>query len=90
MKKLRQDKHGYAWIPLADPREFLIGIAVLIGAILILWFAGWLFIALAGLLLFLGAICVLQMIPPLRGIPGLVVGSVLIALATAIYLIAPH
>ncbi len=90
MKKLRQDEHGYAWIPLADPREFVIGIAVLIGAILILWLAGWLFIALAGLLLFLGAICVLQMIPPLRGVPGLAVGSVLIVLAMIVFLMAPH
>jgi hypothetical protein len=70
---------------MADPREFLIGIAVLLGAILVLYFTGLLLVAVAGMILFMGILCVVQVIPQLKGLPGLVVGSVLVAIALAIF-----
>lgn len=84
MKNIRKDESGI-WTPMADPREFLIGIAVLLGAVLVLYFTGLLLVAVAGMILFMGILCVVQIIPQLKGLPGLVVGSVLIVIGLAIF-----
>ena len=86
MKHIRKDEDGL-WMPLMDPKELLIGLAVIIGAILVLYFAGLLLIAIAGMVLFVGILCVVQIIPQLKGLPGLIVGSILIVTGLALFLI---
>jgi len=70
-----------------DPKVLLIGLAVIIGAILVLYFAGLLLVAIAGMVLFVGILCVVQIIPQLKGLPGLIVGSILIVTGLALFLI---
>lgn len=86
MKHIRKDEDGL-WMPLMDPKELLIGLAVIIGAILVLYFAGLLLVAVAGMVLFVGILCVVQIIPQLKGLPGLIVGSILIVTGLALFLI---
>lgn len=87
MKNIRKDEDGL-WMPLMDPKEFLIGLAVIVGAILVLWIAGLLLVAVAGMIFFVGVLCVVQIIPQLKGLPGLVVGSVLIVIGLVFFLVA--
>lgn len=87
MKSIRKDEDGL-WMPLMDPKEFLIGLAVIVGAILVLYFAGLLLVAVAGMIFFVGVLCVVQIIPQLKGLPGLVVGSVLIVIGLVFFLVA--
>lgn len=87
MKNIRKDEDGL-WMPLMDPKEFLIGLAVIIGAILVLYFAGLLLVAVAGMIFFVGILCVVQIVPPLKGLPGLIVGSILIVMGLALFLVA--
>lgn len=87
MKNIRKDEDGL-WMPLMDPKEFLIGLAVIVGAILVLYFAGLLLVAVAGMIFFVGVLCVVQIIPQLKGLPGLVVGSVLIVIGLVFFLVA--
>ena len=87
MKSIRKDEDGL-WLPLMDPKEFLIGLAVIVGAILVLWVAGLLLVAVAGMIFFVGVLCVVQIIPQLKGLPGLVVGSVLIVIGLVFFLVA--
>ena len=86
MKHIRKDEDGL-WMPLMDPKVLLIGLAVIIGAILVLYFAGLLLVAIAGMVLFVGILCVVQIIPQLKGLPGLIVGSILIVTGLALFLI---
>lgn len=86
MKHIRKDEDGL-WMPLMDPKELLIGLAVIIGAILVLYFAGLLLVAVAGMVLFVEILCVVQIIPQLKGLPGLIVGSILIVTGLALFLI---
>jgi hypothetical protein len=87
MKSIGKDADGL-WVPMADPREFLIGMLVIAGALIALYFLGLLFVVAAGMVLFIGIICAVQLIPPLEGLPGLVVGSVLIVVGLILVWIA--
>ncbi len=83
MKNLRKDDAG-VWLPFQDPRVFIIGIVVILAAIIALYLSGMLAVALAGMIIFAGILCVVQIVPQLRGIPGLVVGSVLVVIGLAL------